>query len=62
MEKVTAYFKKHILYALLVNVIGGIGIGILITYPFAGIHPVRWGVAFLVISLLGYLYTWFAKN
>jgi hypothetical protein len=62
MGKATAYFKKHIIYTSLVHIIGGIGIGILITYPFAGIHPVRWGLAFLVISLLGYLYAWFAKS
>jgi len=59
MEKAIAYFKKHIIYTLLVHVIGGMGIGILITYPFAGIHPVRWGAALLVVSLLGYLYAWF---
>ena len=60
MGKVIAYFKKHIVYCSFVHVIGGIGIGILITYPFAGIHPVRWGVIFLVIGVFGYLYTWFA--
>lgn len=60
MEKATSYFKKHIAYTSLVHAIGGIGIGILIASPVAGIHPVRFGIALLAISLLGHLYAWFA--
>jgi hypothetical protein len=62
MKKAMSYFKKHIAYTSLIHLIGGIGIGILITYPFAGIHPVRWGVALLAISLLGHLYGWFVSR
>lgn len=60
MEKATAYFKKHIAYTSIVHVIGGIGIGIIIASPVAGIHPVRWGIALLIVSLLGHVYAWFA--
>jgi hypothetical protein len=60
MGKATAYFRKHIIYTAFVHLIGGIGIGVLITYPLAGIHPVRWGIIFLVIALLGHLYAWLA--
>ena len=60
MEKATSYFKKHVAYTSFIHAIGGIGIGILIASPVAGIHPVRFGIALLVISLLGHLYAWFA--
>jgi hypothetical protein len=50
------YFKKHPAYHGIVHGIGGIGVGILIASPLAGIHPVRWGVAFMAIALLGHLY------
>lgn len=32
----------------------GIGIGGLLTYPFFGSHPVKWGVALIVIGLVWY--------
>ncbi len=50
------YFRTHPLYNAVVHVIGGIGIGILITYPFVGSHPLRWGAILLLLSLLGHLY------
>lgn len=55
-----AFMKKHPEYNAGVHAIGGVGIGILIAYPVAGIHPVRFGIAFLILSLLGHLYAWFA--
>lgn len=48
------YFSKYPNYNALVHVVGGIGIGFLLTYPLAGIHPVRWGVAFVVLSMVGH--------
>jgi hypothetical protein len=61
MKKAIAYMKKHSMYNAMVHAIGGIGIGILIASPFAGSHPVRWGLTFLIVSVLGHLYAWFAK-
>lgn len=55
-KKVRTYLAKHVNYNSLVHVIGGIGIGILIASPFTFPHPVRWGVALIVLSLLGHLY------
>jgi len=49
------YFGKRPLFNAIVHVIAGIGIGFLLTYSVAGIHPVRWGIAFIVIALLGHL-------
>jgi hypothetical protein len=36
-------------------VIAGIGIGFFLTYTVAGIHPVRWGLVFIGIAILGHL-------
>jgi hypothetical protein len=56
MNKVLAFAKKNPVYVAVIHAIGGIGIGILIASPVASVHPVRWGVAFIIISLLGHLY------
>ena len=52
--------KKHPAYNASVHALGGIGIGIIIASPIAGIHPVRWGIALLIVSLLGHVYALFA--
>lgn len=62
IQSTEKYFKNHPAYNSIVHVIGGIGIGILITYPFIGDHPVRWGVAFVIVSILGHLYPIFLKK
>ena len=45
-----------------VHLLIGIGIGILITYPLIGEHPLRWGVAILVAGLLAHLYPLIVKD
>lgn len=60
MKKAAAYFKKHPAYNSTIHAIEGIGIGILISSPVAGIHPIRWGIALLILSLLGHVYALFA--
>ncbi|HVZ58243.1 MAG TPA: hypothetical protein VG935_00610 [Patescibacteria group bacterium] len=52
--------KKHPAYNASVHAIGGIGLGVLITYPFVGQHPVRVGVAFIIVAIIGHIYTFFA--
>lgn len=61
MKKITAYFKKFPSYNSLVHVIIGLGLGVLITYPLVGSHPVRWGLGLLVIGLAGHLYPLMGK-
>jgi hypothetical protein len=56
LQATEKYFKNHPAYNSLVHILGGVGIGILITYPFIGPHPVRWGVSFFALSILGHLY------
>lgn len=61
-KKIKDYFKKYPLYNSSVHVLIGMGIGILITYPFVGSHPVRWGLSVLVVGLVGHLYPLYAKK
>lgn len=55
-KKITSYLEKRPIYNSSIHIIIGVGIGILITYPFVQTHPVRWGAALLVIGILGHLY------
>ncbi|MDO8620979.1 MAG: hypothetical protein Q7R31_01725 [Candidatus Levybacteria bacterium] len=55
-KKITNYFKKHVTYNSFVHAVGGIGIGVLIASPIVGIHPLRWGLGLIGLSLLGHLY------
>ena len=61
-KKVGQYFKNHVMYNSTIHVIAGIGVGILLTYPLAGDHPVRWGVALLALAVLGHLYPLIQKR
>lgn len=55
LNRIVKYMSKHPHYNAGVHWLGGIGLGFLLAYPLAGQHPVRWGVAFLALSLLGHL-------
>ena len=59
MKKGMTFLKKNPAYNATIHAIGGVGIGILIASPVAGVHPIRFGVAFLVISILGHAYAFF---
>ncbi len=56
IKKIDQYLKNHSWYNATIHVVAGVGIGILITYPFIGAHPVRWGVILLTVGILGHLY------
>lgn len=55
-KKGLVYFSRHPLHNALSHILVGMGLGMLLTYPMAGAHPVRWGVAFLVVGILGHLW------
>lgn len=55
------YFKKHPAYVATVHLLGGIGVGAILTYPVFSPHQVRWGAAFIGLAILGHLYAWMAK-
>lgn len=61
-KKAEGFFKKNPAYNALIHILIGVGIGVLITYPFAGIHPVRLGAAFLAVGLVGHLYPLVVKK
>ena len=54
-KRILKYMSKRPAYNAIVHLIGGIGIGFLLTYTVAGAHPVRWGIAFVIIAILGML-------
>ena len=61
-KKIVSYLSRHPSYNGATHLILGVGVGILITYPFIQTHPVRWGVALIVIGLLGHLYPLIIKK
>jgi hypothetical protein len=56
IKKLERYLAKHVWFSNGIHVLGGVGIGILVTYPMVGVHPVRWGLAFLGVAILGHLW------
>lgn len=62
MKEIEKYFAGHVRYNSTIHVLAGIGIGILITYPLIGAHPVRWGITFLALGILGHLYPLIQKR
>lgn len=55
-KKIKAYFKAHVCYNSTVHFLAGMGVGVLVTYPYVRTHPLRVGVALLGLALLGHLY------
>lgn len=55
-RKLLVYFSRHPLHNALVHILVGMGLGILLTYPLVGRHPLRWGIALLVLGVLGHLW------
>lgn len=56
IKQATKYFSKYPTFNSMTHGLGGIGVGFLLTYPLAGAHPVRWGVAFLIFSALAHVW------
>lgn len=54
--KMFKYFKAHPRVNALAHLLIGVGIGILVTYPMVGVHPLRWGMGVLGVGLLVHLY------
>ena len=60
-KKMLKYFAKNSSYNSFVHFLGGLGVGFLLAYPIAGIHPVRWGLAFIGLSLAGHVWAGYRK-
>ncbi len=61
LNRMKKYLSRNAGYNAIVHMVLGIGIGFLLTYPLAGTHPVRWGVALIVVGLLGHVYAGMQK-
>jgi len=55
-KKIYKYFSAHPMVNSCTHILIGVGVGILITYPLVVTHPVRWGVTFLGLGIVGYVY------
>ncbi len=56
------YMVAHPAYNSAVHVLIGLGVGVLITYPYVGSHPVRVGGLLLALGILGHLYPLFSRK
>ncbi|OGL53243.1 hypothetical protein A3K55_01995 [Candidatus Shapirobacteria bacterium RBG_13_44_7] len=61
-QKLIKYYSKHPQFNAIAHLCLGIGLGVLITYPLVGTHPLRWGLAFIILGLLGHFYPLFAAK
>ena len=61
LQKIKKYFIKHPDYNSVVNLIAGMGLGIFMTYPIVGEHPLRWAVILFLVAIMGHLYPLVAK-
>lgn len=61
-KKIMKYFSSHPVYTAGIYFLIGAGAGILLTYPFVGVHPIRWGVGLMVLGLLGIAYPMATKK
>jgi len=55
-KNAVSYFSKHVEVNSIVHALGGIGIGIIVAMPLAKPHPVRWGLIFIALSIVGHVY------
>lgn len=62
MEKINKYFSKHVYLNSIFHVVGGIGIGVLLTHPYFDPHPLRYGIILLLVGLLGHGYAYISKK
>ena len=61
-KKLMQYLSKNPSFNATIHLLLGLGAGILITYPIVGSHPLRWGLSFLGLGILGHLYPYFKKR
>lgn len=60
-KKLLAYGSRHPLHNAVIHLVGGMGLGILLTYPLVGSHPLRWGVVLIALAVLGHGYALMKK-
>ena len=55
-KKVSRYFSRHPVINALSHLLIGVGIGILVTRPLVGIHPVRVAAILVILGICSHLY------
>ena len=50
------FFAKHVLANSAAHLLLGMGIGIIFARPYAGLHPVRWGLVFIVAAVVWHIW------
>lgn len=50
------YLSKYPDVNGLIHLVLGVGMGILITYPLVGSHPVRWGLLLIALGVIGHIW------
>ena len=55
LKKMETFFKRHAAWNAVAHFMIGIGVGFLLSHPTGGIHPVRWGIAFVIVGTLIHL-------
>lgn len=60
MQKIKKYFSKNVWSNTLINLVGGIGVGLLIYQHLLDWLPLLGG-ALVIIAIIGYLYAVIAK-
>ena len=61
-KMIVKYLQSHPYYNAAVHTIFGVGIGALLTYPYFGSHPVKWGIGLIAVGVLGHLYPLIVKR
>jgi hypothetical protein len=56
IKKMEKYFSKHVYYNSGVHFLIGIGLGILVSRPWAGAHPLRTGLIILLVGVILHAY------
>jgi len=56
------YFSKYPDQCIFVNLLTGVGLGFMLTYPVVGVHPIRWGLLFLGMGVVGFIWAGLQKT
>jgi hypothetical protein len=60
-KKILKFFRKNPSWNTTAHFMIGIGVGFFLAHPTGGVHPVRWGIAFIVVGSLIHLMAAFEK-
>jgi hypothetical protein len=50
------YFSKYPDQNAFVHLLAGVGFGFLLAYPVVGQHPIRWGLLFVLMAVVGHIW------